>query len=471
MTASDRPDDRSGRTPTDPGTLLGSVAATSLLCAGLLLAVGCTPPVDSIEASPASATRLEDLEVVLGAPLELAPVHARVERVAREPMMVEHPSGAWFVTGYGSQDPQNSSPQQPPSLWRSNDQGTTWSAVDVGGPDDGAYGNSDVDLSVGPEGNLYFIVMGFDRSTFRGTHVTVGASTDIGETWTWTVLSETELDDRPWVRATPDGRVHAIWNDGEGVAYARSNDGGVTWSEQPRLHSAGGSSHLAVGPAGQIAVRIGPMSASGHRNHPGEDWIAVSTDGGDNWTRHAPPGDGQWPTSIAELGTNPRWVDPLAWSASGDLLHAWTTDMGLHIARSENQGATWTTWRLAEPAPESSFFFPYLTGGFDITRGTAAGTTPPDTYAVSWFIGSATGLQAQVARLTFGSDALTVERTEPFSLPIRRRIPNADEESWAPDTGGEYFPAIVSRDGRIVAATTIQGDPDGDGFTVWVESR
>lgn len=430
-----------------------------------LLAAGCAPtapaPARQAGDSPASATS----EVVEGPALDLQPHHVRTGRVLREPMLVEHPSGVWFVTGYGSQDPRRSSPEQPPSLWRSDDRGATWSAVDVGSRSDGAYGNSDVDLSLGPEGNLYLVAMGFDRTTFRGTHVTAGTSKDAGQTWNWTVLSETEFDDRPWIRATPDGRVHAIWNDGAGVAYSRSDDGGSTWTEQPRIHGSGGSSHLAVGPAGQLAARIGPMSASGNRSDPGEDWIAVSPGGGDRWALRPPPGDGTWPQSIAELGIHPRWVDPLAWNAKGDLLHAWTSNRGLQIARSSDGGATWTTWRIA-PSPENgALFFPYLTGGFDVSRRSSA----TDRYAITWFERSGSDLAARIARLTFEGSTLHVERTPPLRLPLQRRG-EGDDGASTPDTGGEYFPAILSQDGTVVAATPIQDDPDGDGFTIWSES-
>ena len=426
------------------------------------LVVGCAPTTSLPETEVGTGTQYSLVE---GSHLEVEASHARVGRVAREPMMVEHPNGSWFVTGYGAQDPLNSSPLQPPSLWRSDDQGTTWSSVDVGVATDGAYGNSDVDLSIGPEGNLYFIVMGFDRSTFRGTHVTVGRSADEGRTWSWSVLSETEFDDRPWVRAAPDGRVHAIWNDGAGVSHARSSDGGLTWTELERIHPAGGSSHLAIGPGGELAVRIGPMSASGHRSDPGEDWIAVSVDGGDDWTLHEPPGEGRWPTSIAELGTHPRWVDPLAWTAGGDLLHAWSADDGLHVARSVDRGASWTRWLVA-PAGDRTLFFPYLTGGFDVARP----AMPPETFALTWFERSGSELRARIARLGFENDTLKVERTLPLDLPIRRQASGGDEPTWTPDTGGEYFPAILDRAGRVLAATTIQNDPAGDGFSIWKET-
>jgi hypothetical protein len=175
-----------------------------------------------------------------------------VDALAREPMIVEHPNGTLFVSGYGLPGPK---------LWQSGDGGATWIRVDVGTEADGAVGNSDVDLAVAPEGRLYFVTMGFDRSTYEGTHVAIGVSPDAGATWAWTRLSTTRFDDRPWVAVAPDGTAHVIWNDGSGISYAVSQDGGATWTERPSIHPLGGSSHLAIGPGGEIAVRIAPISA------------------------------------------------------------------------------------------------------------------------------------------------------------------------------------------------------------------
>jgi Neuraminidase (sialidase) len=106
--------------------------------------------------------------------------------------------------------------------------------------------------------------------------------------------------------------VHVIWNDG-GVFYRASRDRGATWSESARLNEHGGSSHLAVGPHGEIAVRIVPLSASGFQYDEGVDLIAVSADGGKTWQKRPAPGDREWAETIN--ATVPRWVEPLAWMA------------------------------------------------------------------------------------------------------------------------------------------------------------
>ena len=250
-------------------------------------------------------------EVGVGAALSLsAPSHHLFDdRIAREPMLVEHPSGALFVAGYGmAARPTN---VETPNLWKSTDAGKMWSRVDVGTTVQGALGNSDVDLAVATDGTLYFVSMTFDNKALEGVNVNVGVSDDVGSTWKWTQLSNTRWDDRPWVKVAPDGTAHAIWNDGEGVSHAVSVDRGKTWSERPKIHPQGGSSHLAVGPNGEVAVRITPVSASGFKHHPAAELVAVSTDGGKTWQNilRQANGPGRFRSAITTLSRvgSSRW--------------------------------------------------------------------------------------------------------------------------------------------------------------------
>ncbi|MEM1092906.1 MAG: sialidase family protein, partial [Pseudomonadota bacterium] len=173
----------------------------------------------------------------------------------REPMLLELGNGDLLVSGFPRRPHE---PARAPSLWRSSDGGKSWSRVNVGTPADGAIGNSDVDLAIAPDGTVYFVTMGFNRTTNQGTHVAVGVSEDHAASWVWTQLTDRELADRPWVAVAPDGTAHVVWNDGEGVHHKLSRDGGGSWQSMPQVHPAGGSSHFAVGPEGELAVRITP---------------------------------------------------------------------------------------------------------------------------------------------------------------------------------------------------------------------
>ena len=121
--------------------------------------------------------------------------------------------------------------------------------MNVGRKADGAIGDSDVDLAIGPDDTLYFVAMTYDVKKEEGAGIAVGSSKDAGATWTWKVLSKTRFDDRPWIGVAPDGVAQVIWNDGNGIRYEVSRDRGATWEERSRINEQGGSSHLAIGAA------------------------------------------------------------------------------------------------------------------------------------------------------------------------------------------------------------------------------
>ena len=374
-----------------------------------------------------------------------------VGKMARETMIVEHPSGALFVAGYG---------ESVPTLWKSDDRGKTWREVNVGSRADGAVGNSDVDLGVAPDGTLYFVTMEFNRKTFEGIGIFVGVSKDAGKKWTWTTLSETRFDDRPWIEVAPNGHAHVIWNDGAGVCHAVSGDGGTTWAESPRVHSAGGSSHLAIGPDGEVGVRITPASASGHKLDKDVDLIAVSIDNGKTWRKSRPPGTRVWMEMHDKaLGSTAehirRWVEPIAWDAQGNLYSLWSQGRTVWLAQSKDKGQSWREWRILDALDGA--YFPYL-----------AADGPGD-LAATWFSGPLGKLQANVSRISvpaIGTSPI-VRIAAPFAPETWMEGEKPDKPRER-DTGGEYFPIAFLRDGSVVVVTTIQDDQKNRfGFSFW----
>jgi len=344
------------------------------------------------------------------------------------------------------------------TLWKSRDGGMTWTRVNVGGIASGAAGNSDVDLAVSRDGTLYFVTLVFDSKIREGKQISIGVSKDLGATWKWTLLSKTRFDDRPWVDVAPDGTAHVIWNDGAGVCHAVSQDGGRTWTERERIHPQGGSSHLAVGPNGEVAVRITPASAAGAKYDEGVDLIAVSTDGGMTWRIEAAPGYREWNPHWFPV---PRWVEPLAWDGQGALYSFWTNLKGVWLARSLDQGTTWTTWRLAE-SPEVAYY-PYL-----VARGEGE-------LAVTWFSGWTGTLQAHVARIDVddGEAPPRVIEAPPFKPDSWRHNQKWPEDPQTPDTAGEYLPILFLRNGDLVVVSPIENWREKRfGFSLWkVEER
>ena len=406
-----------------PGTVC--LMAMALLSA---LAFGC------VEEYPQEAP---GLSLTLSRPVEyLGPVSIR------EPMVAEHPDGALFVAGFTQAIEES---QRPPKLHKSVDAGVTWTAVDVWTPTPGAAGNSDVDLAVGTDGTLYFLTMGFDRSRSEGTHIAVGVSQDIGETWGWTTLSHDRFVDRPWIEVGPDGVVHVIWNDGKGVSYSVSRDSGGTWTERPRINPQGGSSHLAVGPGGEIAVRITPISASGNQYDEGVDLLVVSVDGGNTWEKMTPPGNRSWSSDPL-----PRWVEPVAWDAEGTLYHLWSEGSDLWLGRSVDRGDTWESWVVV--TGEGSLYFPYLTA-----RGQGE-------LAATWFSGFGENLMAHVALIAAkGGGQPSVKEADPFQIDTWV----LDGDSPTRDSGGEYIPVRFLSDGDLGVVAPIQNPRENRRGFAW----
>lgn len=403
------------------------------LAALALLLAGCTAP--TLPAPPAALA------------LVAQPAVRVLDVLAREPAIEAMPDGRLFVTGYsGSRaDPfgvlflGNPGLDRAPPLWTSDDAGATWRRVDVGTPAEGAAGNSDVDLAQGPQGELYIIAMTFLPP---GATIAAGASLDGGATWSWSLLSAEPGADRPWVDVAPDGTVHAIWNAGR-VYHRASSDQGQSWGPPTLVSARGGSSHLAVGPQGEVVVRVSASSTSGFTPpDPGADALAVSTDGGATWTLRAVPGNRSYPDATGQGGDGIfRWVEPLAFDAAGVLYHAWPEPQGLMLGRSSDLGATWDTLLLV-PTERDVPFYPYLearsAGEVAATWFSAASDGNVSTHLA--YVRDAAGPAPRIARASL----------EPFIL----------DAPGVEGTGGEYVQ--VAFDGAdLVVATTVQDVPSG----------
>ncbi len=387
-----------------------------------------------------------------------------LDAVAREPMIVQDSNGTLFVAGYPFRQAH-----AVPQLWVSRDRGATWTRVHLGTAATGAVGNSDVDLAIGPMGTVYMVVMDFDRSTEEGRGIAVGVSRDEGATWSWTTLSRARFDDRPWVGVGPDGTAHVIWNDGRGVLHSVSTDGGRTWTERARISTRGGSSHLAIGPNGAIAVRITPASASYNRLDAGVDFVAISTDGGTTWKRHAPPARPRWAPLAGETTsrTIPRWVEPMAWDATGRLYELWTDSTGVWLSRSADDGSTWTSWRVATSSAHRPAFYPYLVAR---GRGELAATwfsenldalqSAPDSAELRWHVALISAADTGPGPTVIASQPLTLEAHVPF-------VVHGDTVS-GPDPGGEYLAVTFLRGGGFGVVTPIENAAAHRlGFSFW----
>jgi len=372
--------------------------------------------------------------------------------LAREPMIVEHPYGALFLAGY-----KNAT--DIPQLWKSNDFGETWETVDVGTYEEGAQGNSDVDLFIDGEGNIFFLSMtftkvpeedmeNFDFSIMQGKQITIGVSRDIGQTWEWQNISKDDYDDRPWIRATTDGNLHIIWNNKKGLHHSISKDKGETWQRQEDIHPKGGSSFMASGPNGQLAVRVAPLSASAFKFDEGIDLIRLSLDNGQSWQDIIPPGKRNWSQNLSN--GIPRWVEPIAWDSQNQLYTLWSEGKVLKLGVSANNGENWQEFIVEENL--DTLYFPYM-------------TTHKDKILCTWVSGFEENTRHNAAVIQLDGDNLEVMKLSPQKLDIWTRFDIGENEL---STGGEYFPIIPLSNGNFGMATTIQNRKDERfGFTWW----
>jgi hypothetical protein len=377
----------------------------------------------------------------------------------REPMLAEHPNGDLYVTGYANQT-------KVPRLWKSIDKGKTWSLVDVRKFKDGADGNSDVDLMIDAKGTIYFMVMkftsvpenteGFDLSSMIGEHIAMGVSNDNGTSWKWQYLSKNDYDDRPWVKVDSDQRAHAIWNDGKGVHYKTSSDFGKTWIEKNDISSKGGSSHLATGPNGLMAVRVTPESASGHIYQKRVDYIKISNDFGETWKEVSAPGKRNWkPKNNLKFGDMQYWVEPLSFDSKGSLYYLWSEGQVLKLGISKDLGENWTVKDIYSSSNQS--FFPFV----QIT----------DSKLICTWVSEHINMKESVYKLwhDVAYISLSEEKIEPIFLEPMNLVDELNtkyQDRYLPDYGGEYFPAILLSDGTIGVVTTLNDNKGSNqGFT------
>jgi len=409
-------------------------------------------PPKTVIALALAAAAIAALPAQQPAPLRVAERVTHLDSLAREPMVAQLPGGALLVSGYS---------QSITSIWRSTNGGAAWQRLGARAEVDGLLANSDVALAVAPDGTLYWAAMVFDRSTGRGVAVNVGVSGDAGATWRWTQPTRAPFDDRPWIGVAPDGAVHLIWNDGGGVRHSMSTDRGATWTEGPRVSGAGGSSALAIGPHGELAVRIVPISASGNVFAAGADSLAISTDRGASWRTLAMPGTRDWrafdDTSAAarRAPATPRWVEPVAFDAAGTLWAAWTDRGALHLARSTDLGAHWRDDAIAQGG--ATLYYPFLAARGD------------GDVAVSWFSGARDSLRVHVARVAAGrgSDAPRVAESEAIAIDAFG-LTARHEDPATRSSAGEYVGVAFLRDGSLALVTPVQNERGAKfGFTFW----
>lgn len=153
------------------------------------------------------------------------------------------------------------------------------------------------------------------------------------------------------IAADQNGTFHLVWIDGrdrsgtgatpagKGLRYARSTDGGLTWSANRTLDAATCEccwNSIAIGPAGRIAVLY-------RDRDPRDMAIARSNDGGQTWEPPATVGTFDWNVNVCPhvgggltfLPSNPNVMFATVWSGKAG-------SFGAYFLSSTDAGGQWT---------------------------------------------------------------------------------------------------------------------------------
>jgi len=183
---------------------------------------------------------------------------------------------------------------------RSSDNGTTWSALPgdiIISYDDGVNAENGSGIAADSQDNLY-VVWGEEEAGVDEIHYSI--STDNGDTWSGQtadqILSFPGGNNayNPDIAIDSQDHIHVVWNQVwnggvDEIYYARSEDGGATWTSQTSemivSYPDGNASTYAdieVGPNDELYV-VWKEDSDSLTTHDVLN-ISVSTDGGNTWS-------------------------------------------------------------------------------------------------------------------------------------------------------------------------------------------
>jgi len=258
---------------------------------------------------------------------------------------------------------------------RSTDNGATWSAPALLNTNGTTDSGPDFDPVLNTDGTGNWVAVWWSREDLNNTAGTdpdifVARSTDNGATWSAPALLNTSgttdsgVDEFPNLSTDGAGNWVAAWhstvnlNDMAGTDFdifvARSTDNGVTWSVPALLNTNGTTDsgddlepNLSADGAGNwVAVWESFEELNGTAGTDGDIFVARSADNGATWS--APDllntngttdsGDDDLPVLSADGAGN--WL--AAWRSLEDLNGTAGGDFDIFVARSTDNGASWS---------------------------------------------------------------------------------------------------------------------------------
>jgi Neuraminidase (sialidase) len=258
---------------------------------------------------------------------------------------------------------------------RSTDNGATWTAPAALNTNAATDSGLDWYPQVTTDGGGNWLAVWMSLDNLGGTigedyDILVARSTDNGATWTApaalnaNAATDSGWDEDPQVTTDGAGNWLAVWDSNENlggtigtdydILVARSTDNGATWTAPAALNT-----NAATDSGGDAAPQV-TTDGAGHwvavwsfgHFYPPNTWeeknilVARSTDNGATWTAPAPLNtnaatDSGWnvdPQVTTDGGGN--WV--AVWQSAENLGGTIGTDDDIQVARSTDNGATWT---------------------------------------------------------------------------------------------------------------------------------